>query len=90
MWSFPLKISKIALARWSNWLEWHPVHQKVMDSIPGQDTYPGFGAYMGGNQTMFFTLMFLSLPLPLSLKSIFLKDIYIYRHIDIDIPKIFF
>ena len=28
---------------WLSWLEHHLVHQKVMDSIPSQGTYPGWG-----------------------------------------------
>ena len=30
-------------AGWFSWLECHPVHRKVMGSIPGQGTYLGCG-----------------------------------------------
>ena len=36
------KINCLALTRWISWLEHHPVHQKVVGSIPAQGTYLGW------------------------------------------------
>ena len=41
--------SPLALAWWLSWLGHHPIHQKVMGSIPGQGTCPScrFNAWSG-------------------------------------------
>ena len=51
---------------WVSGLEHHPVHQKVVGSIPGQGTYrlhvrSQVQVYVGGNPLMFLTWTFLSL-----------------------------
>ena len=71
--------NKVALARWLSQLRHHPVHQKVVGSIPGQGTCLGCGfdpcwgkfrrQLIGGCFSL--TSMFLSLSL---------KSIYIYLH----------
>ena len=52
-----------ALAGWLNWLEHHPIHQKVVGLIPSQGTYlgcrfNGWGAYRRQPIDVSFTLMF--------------------------------
>ena len=49
----PYKKKHVAQARWLSWLERHPIHQKVVGSIPGWDAY--------GRQPINVSL---SLPLP--------------------------
>ena len=46
---------------WLSWLEYHLVDQRVVSSIPHQDTYPGFrfnalsGRVQEGSQSMFLS-----------------------------------
>ena len=60
------------LARWLSWLEHRPIHQDVAGSILGQGTYLGcmFGPRLGCVRKATDWCFSLSLPFPLSLKSI--------------------
>ena len=67
-----LKAIQSALARLLSWLECLLTHQKVMGSIPSQDTYLGclycpIGVHVGGNQSKFLIIN-ISFSLLLSLK----------------------
>lgn len=71
----PLDFTKFecSLARWLNWLERHPAHQKVAGLIPHQGAQLGCGFDQGAHGRQPTDRCF-SLPLPsllpLSLKSI--------------------
>ena len=79
-----------ALAGWLSWLEYYTVHQRLWIRFPVKahictaSSIPGQGAY-GGNLSVLLShiIVFLSLPLPLSLKSLKTisssKDLYIYK-----------
>ena len=56
------------LARWLTWLERHPPHQEVADSIPARAHAWAVG--LTPPQLECDVSLFLSLPLPLFLKSI--------------------
>ena len=68
----------MVLARWLNWLERHPMHQKVVGSIPSQGTYPRLQVQSlvrvctEGKQMLFFSHVMSPslLPFPLTLKSV--------------------
>ena len=61
-----------ALAGWLSWSERHPIHQKVVGSNPSQATYLGCGLDTQSWRIWEATdpCFSLSLPFPLSLKSI--------------------
>lgn len=43
--NFILKWQEEPWPLWLIWLEHHFIHQQVVGSIPGQDTYPGCGKH---------------------------------------------
>ena len=56
--------------QWLSWLKRHPIHQKVVGSIPGQGTFlgcgfdPQMGCVQVCNWLVFLTLMFSLHPRP--------------------------